>query len=476
MGTVGVEQALGLPVEQRAEALLALKEDQWFDRKSGRISASDLADHQIGLANAEGGTLVLGLHRGVVEGIDSIAARENDWRQAPLDFTFPPVPSRFRTIECITSNGHPDRLAVIEVETSDKVHANAADEVFLRVGDENRRLNFGQRQELMYDKGQANFEATAARDATTRDLDPDLLGAYADAVRAQDQTQLLHARGLLTRAGEPTVGAVLLFGSDPQSYFPAAHVRILRYRGTQRGFGAHQQLIDDVRCEGSIPEVLMEAEAAIMRIMPTRRALASSGRFERVGIIPHDAWLEGLVNAVVHRSYSISGDHIRFEIFDDRVEVESPGRFPGLVDPNDIESVRRFARNPRVARVCADLHFGQELGEGVKRIFEEMRLAGLAEPIYFQTSGSVRLTLYSAPVDRHLEERLPEGARHILRVLRETQRAGTGELVNSTGRSRPLVISQLKSLQKAGLVEWVGNGPSDPRAFWRIKTEKATGA
>ncbi len=87
-----------------------------------------------------------------------------------------------------------------------------------------------------------------------------------------------------------------------------------------------------------------------------------------------------MVNAVVHRSYSLSGDHIRVEIFDDRIEVQSPGRFPGIADAGDPLKVTRFARNPRIARVCADLRFGQELGEGIRRMFEEMRLAGSRRP------------------------------------------------------------------------------------------------
>ena len=102
---------------------------------------------------------------------------------------------------------------------------------------------------------------------------------------------------------------------------------------------------------------------------------------------------------------------VRVEIFDNRVEIESPGRFPGLVDPNDPQTITRFARNPRVARVCADLHFGQDLGEGIRRIYEEMRFAGLADPVYEQTSGSVRQTLSSTPVDREIESRLPPGGR-----------------------------------------------------------------
>lgn len=119
--------------------------------------------------------------------------------------------------------------------------------------------------------------------------------------------------------------------------------------------------------------------------------------------MPEPAWLEGLVNAVVHRSYSVMGDHTRVDIFDDRIEIESPGRFPGLADPSTPLAISRFARNPRIARVCADLRFGQELGEGIRRMFEEMRLAGLTAPVYSQTSGSARLMLSCEAVDKELE-------------------------------------------------------------------------
>lgn len=150
------------------------------------------------------------------------------------------------------------------------------------------------------------------------------------------------------------------------------------------------------------------------------------------------------------------------------MEIESPGRFPGLVDPTDPLTVTRFARNPRIARVCADLRFGQELGEGIRRMFEEMRLAGLTDPEYRQTAGSVRLTLSSTAVDRHLEARLPPGSRSLLRALRESGRAGTGDLAGALRVSRPVVIRRLRALEEAGLVEWVGKSANDPRAYWRL--------
>lgn len=471
MSTVRAGQTIALPRAERGAALLALPEDQWFDRKSNRISPRELADWLVGFANAEGGIIVLGLWGGKVEGVDRAGGRLPGWQQAALDFTVPTVPCRMRLVECVNDIEDPDHLLVIEVETSDKVHSNRKDEVYLRVGDENRRLTFAQRQELLYDKGQAAFETTVVDGAQLDDLDEELLGSYAEAVNHPDPERLLGARGLLRRKGELTLAAVLLFARHPQVWFPETSVRVLRYRGTQRGSGARQQILDDIRIDGPIPAQLTQARQEIFARLPTRQALTAAGRFERVGLIPQDAWLEGLVNAVVHRSYSISGDHIRIEVFDDRVEIESPGRFPGIADTRDPLRVIRFARNPRIARVCADLRFGQELGEGIRRMFEEMRLAGLADPDYRQTSGSVRLTLSSVAMDRELEERLPPGARDLVRLIREAGRVSTGELVEATGHSRPVVIRQLRALQEARVIDWVGHSKKDPRAYWIGRVE-----
>ncbi len=412
----------------------------------------------------------MGLHDGTVEGESATPGRLDAQMQANIDFCHPPVPARYRLVECIDSQGERNDLLVFEVDSSDVVHSNQKDEVFLRVGDENRRLGFAQRQELLYDKGQASYEARPLGGASIDLLDERLLSEYASAIKAPDPLRLLRARGLATET-ELTIAGCLLFADAPQACFPEAFVRVLRYRGQERGSGARQQLIEDIRIEGPIPRQLLEAQEQVKRLQPIRRALRPSGRFGDVPLVPEDAWLEGIVNAVVHRSYSMVGDHIRVEIFDDRIEVSSPGRFPGLVDLEDPLMTTRFARNPRIARVCADLNFGQELGEGIRRIFEEMRHAGLTDPVYRQTSGSVELKLLAEPVDRRLEAGLPESARAIAAALRSAGRLSTGEVKDLLGVSRPVVQRELAGLKDAGLVEWVGKSPNDPRAYWRLKTK-----
>jgi ATP-dependent DNA helicase RecG len=468
MGTVAAEKALMGPPETIGLALFAIEEDQWLERKSSRISARDLANTMIGFANADGGLLIVGLHGGVVEGTEARVKRRNEQLQASIDFCTPPVRIKRRLVDCINDRGKPDELLVFEVESDEFVHANKRDEVFLRVGDENRKLTFSQRQELLYDKGQSSYEARPLPKAKIgRSLNIDLLGSYAIALGALDPLRLLRSRGLSTE-DELTIAGCLLFATLPQEYFPEALVRVIRYRGKERGSGARQQVVEDLRLEGPIPNQILHARDQVRRLQPVRRALMEDGKFGEVALVPEDAWLEGIVNAAVHRSYSVAGDHIRVEIFDDRIEISSPGRFPGLVDLSDPLDAVRFARNPRIARVCADLSYGQELGEGIRRMFEEMRLAGLNDPIYHQTSGSVELKLLAEPFDRQLDARLSVNARSIVSALRDRERLSTGELVDALGVSRPVVQRELHALRDAGVVEWVGNSARDPRAYWRL--------
>jgi ATP-dependent DNA helicase RecG len=108
----------------------------------------------------------------------------------------------------------------------------------------------------------------------------------------------------------------------------------------------------DVEIVGPIPTALLAAQQHVRNLVPTRRALGPDGRFQEIALIPEDAWLEGIVNAAIHRSYSLAGDHVRVEIFPDRIEVESPGRAPGLVRLEDPLNTNRFARNPRITLQC----------------------------------------------------------------------------------------------------------------------------
>lgn len=471
MAQRSISQALKLGPEAVGPAIAALAEDQWFDRKSARENAAGLAISEVAMANAEGGTLVVGIHNGVVEGTERYAKRRNELTQAAIDHTEPPVRVSCNLVPCINEAGEADNLLVIDIDPSEVVHVTKKDECYLRVGDEDRRLRFTQRQELIYDKGQAHFDALTLPDVDMNDLDPDQVQHYLDTVNGSDTRRTLQARLLISRTGQLTAAGYLLFGCSPQDHFPEAYVRVLRYRGTERETGRRQTLTEDIRCEGPIPGIIEKAAQEVERLAPSRQVLGQGNRFVRESLIPRDAWLEGIVNAIVHRSYSIGGDHIRVEIFDNRIEIHSPGRFPGVVGIEDPRGVARFARNPRIARACADLKYGQELGEGIRRIFDEMRTAGLIDPVYQQTPVAVRLVLVATALNAELAAKLPERSREVMELIRNEGALSTGDIAEAIDMSKPATLRRLNALKDVGLLDWTGKSAKDPRAVWRLKSD-----
>ena len=102
--------------------------------------------------------------------------------------------------------------------------------------------------------------------------------------------------------------------------------------------------------------------------------------------------VEGIVNAVAHRDYAMTGAYIKVSMYDDRLEIESPGCLPELVTIDNIRDTR-FSRNPKISRVLTEFGYVRELNEGVKKIYSDMSEAKLPDPEYKDFANAVRLVL-----------------------------------------------------------------------------------
>ncbi len=233
-------------------------------------------------------------------------------------------------------------------------------------------------------------------------------------------------------------------------------------------------MVLDVRIGGTLPSQIKQAQDVLLsNLQSVIRLDSNSGLIETVLELPRFAWLEAVVNAVTHRSYSHQGDHIRVQLFDDRMEVESPGRLPGSVRIDNIRHTR-FSRNPRISRVLADLKFVQELNEGVNRMFEEMERAGLPEPVLQQTESGFKVTLYNnlALREAAYSGNVPRGFELVMEELTKVGYVTVNRAVQLTGLSAPTVRRHLSRLASAGVVERVATSATDPTAFWVLNLGK----
>ena len=165
------------------DTLCSMTEGQRFDRKSVRIDAKTLAIHIVAFANADGGDLVIGIEdNGDITGVDGCEAHINELLRAPFDYCVPSVNAESSMADCIDCMGKPNHILVMHVYPSMQLHANQADEVFYRVGDKSKKMNFEQRTRLMYAKGSSYFEDIPVRYAEVDDIDLDFVKIYTEKI------------------------------------------------------------------------------------------------------------------------------------------------------------------------------------------------------------------------------------------------------------------------------------------------------
>jgi len=407
------------------EEILKEKEGQLFDRKSARIDRRDLANHFVAFANADGGFIAIGIENdGAITGIEDYETKVNPFLQAAFDLCVPPVTIFHKFVDCKNFRGKADRILLIEVLQSGKLHANAKDEVYLRIGDQSRRLTFDERMQLGYDRGEASWENVLAPEVPLDALDMEVLERYRTTLGTSlTAHQLLKARRLAGEKNNTLIlnrAGVLLFAKNPCLWFPRADLRVLRYEGTQAETGPRMNLVKDVRLELPLPKLLDEAFLLIAGQMREFTRLVKGGKFDTSPEYPEFAWQEAISNAVIHRAYSITGTDIQVKMFDDRLEVESPGKLPGLVRLHNIRETH-FSRNPLIARVMSEMKYMRELGEGVDRMIQEMEQMELEPPVFEEYAFMVRVTLRNSLEKRGLK--LPAKVPEDLAELNQRQRA-----------------------------------------------------
>ncbi len=285
----------------------------------------------------------------------------------------------------------------VDLEIERLFYRKDNENVFLRVLDENRKLNREQTKKLEYDKFIRKYEDELVDEFEKDDLDTKLLEEYKKKLNYQgDAIELLYKRHLVIRKDDLYVfkkSAILLFARDPEKYIPSASVRYIRYDGTEALTGTAHNVIKDQRFENNIPRLIDEIKIFLNTSLKDFYFLdIQTGKFKHIMEYPEEAWLEGVVNALCHRSYNIQGSSVYIKHFDNRIEISNSGPLPAQVTVDNIKT-ERYSRNPRIARVLEDLGYVRQLNEGVARIYESMEKSMLSKPEYMEINKNVYLTL-----------------------------------------------------------------------------------
>lgn len=353
-----------------------------------------------GMVNSDGGVVLVGVERDKsVTGIPYSAEEIRELTESPHVLLTPPLYPACEKIQL-------GNLLLLRLEVSPglEIYRLTGGRTFYRIAAENPAVAPEQIQVLKEAKQNFSYERQRIHNATWDDLDDQAIGAFLEKVGEQRDPRevLAHTYHIIhgsTKNPEVSMAALLLFAKDPMRWHPRFGVDFVKYEGGDRQFGRSLNVTKRIRIEKPLWTIIDEAVGRIREHIRERKVLHDLFFQERMEY-PSHAWQEALVNAIAHRDYSMTGAQVELWMFDDRLEVRSPGTLPLPVTMEDLKQRKRihFSRNPLLVRVLADLGYLQEMGEGVPRMFQEMEHSGLRPPEFSMEGFFFTVTLRNTPV------------------------------------------------------------------------------
>lgn len=384
--------------QDELDSILSLNEDHFNDVKSKRIAPAKLQETFVAFANSDGGDIYIGIEDKNQTGERAIGFSEqeeaNDIISTLLEDTNPAVENLH--IEFLAA-GNKGLILHVGIPKSPKVHYTAAGDCYIRVNASKRKIKGDRITQLGYSKGAEPYERKALDNVDIKDIvDSKLLTQYMDRVgtKLEKETFLRKQRLLTKKNGErvPNVGAVLLFDEEPQATMETrCAVKVYRLRTTETEYKREQLEEMPITINGDVETVIKKTIEQVAKYIDGA-SFQDSGKIIQLSY-PTEALKEILVNAVIHRDYSLNDDiHVR--IFDNRIEIQSPGKLPGYMTIDNLYD-ERFSRNPNVVRMLHNLPdpVNHDIGEGLDTAKNELKRAGLVEPVFEEKDNAFLVTI-----------------------------------------------------------------------------------
>ena len=433
-------------------------------RRQATEVAWDIAETLSAMANADGGTLLLGVEDDkTVTGVEYPEDKLALFHRATQNLLQPPLKAR------VTELDHEgQRVLAFEVAPSPVPHQLSDGRYLLRVRDQSLPFPADQIAALKSARASGQYEQQFVHEASFEDLDPDLLAQFAQRLgdsRPVEEILYRDYRLIDFHNGRPrlTLAALLLFARDPLRYHPRCGIDFVKFEGTERRYGPDLNVVRRARIEHPLFRLIDEAFGLIREHVRERTVLHDLFFVERFEY-PAFVWQEAIINGVAHRDYSLTGASTEVWMFDDRLEVRSPGELPG---PVTLERLLRrehlhFSRNPLLVRVLTDLGYMRDLGEGIPRMFEVMEKSYLRPPEFAQDGFMFQVTLRNAPIydlqtqrwlGQFAEYPLNQRQRRILAYARQHGNALTNRAYQKVNEvDRDLAYREIQDMIRLGIV------------------------
>lgn len=380
---------------KQRDIILALEEGHFHDLKAIEIKPSKLSESVSAFANAGGGEIYVGIQEEntghtkvrLWRGFDDIEAANSFLQMlnqvAPL--------ADFISTSFLTCDGEDGLVLKIEILRNGSITKSTDGISYIRKGAQKLPVNTDEGLErLKLDKGIASYEdyKVQAELQTIENSEVTLNFLLGVVPTAEPEPWLRKQRFIVDQ--NPTVAGVLLFAEEPQALLPKrAAIKVFRYKTSDLVATREHLVFQPLTIEGWAYRLTYDAVAKTQEIVKDR--LGEAGLLDVK--YPAETLHEIITNAVLHRDYSVAAD-IQIRIFDNRIEVESPGRLAGHVTTENILHTQ-FARNQRLVRMINKFPNppNKDVGEGLNTAFDAMRKLRLRDPQIQEGQSSVTVLI-----------------------------------------------------------------------------------
>lgn len=389
-----------------ADKILQLEESHYLDMKSAEIKPAKLSETISAFANTSGGEVFVGIGEKRENGarvrhwsgfpnmeaanahiqvLDGMGALGNHYRAL-----FIKVPGREGT--------HPGYVLHLTIAKTREILRATDGHPYVRRNASNIRIEGDAGlQRLKLDKGVTTFEDEVVAVKSNVITNSTVMLGFVLAVVPSAEPEEWAESQFIVNENRPTVAGVLLYADQPQAALPKrSAIKIFRYKTREEEGSRDTLAFDPITVEGPIYGLITEAVHGTKKLVEGIQRLGVNG-LEKV-IYPDETLHEIVTNAVLHRDYSIASD-IQIRIYDNRIEVESPGRLPGHVTTENVLR-EQSARNPKIVRLINKFPNppNKDVGEGLNTAFEAMKRLRLKEPEIEETDHSVVVYISHSPL------------------------------------------------------------------------------
>jgi predicted HTH transcriptional regulator len=448
--------------------LLSRTEGKTLEFKRDLSSPEGALKAIVAFANTSGGVLVLGVEDGTkkVKGIPNILAEEERLANLIADSISPRlVPSievmpwrktQVLAVEIYPSANRPHYLNRLGVEEG----------VFVRVGSTNRRADQVLIEEMRRYSQVSSFDEQPQPELNSEAIDFRAASEFFKPIRKLTRPDLQTLKIMTSYQGRvvPTIGGILLFGTDRLNHYPDAWIQVGRFAGNDR-----RRILDSVEVRSYLPGSADEVISFLRKHM-TREAVIGPVKRTDLWTYPVVAVREAIMNAIVHADYAQRGAPIRVALFDDRLEIENPGLLPFGLTIEDIRKGISKLRNRVIGRAFQELGLIEHWGSGIQRMTAACRDRGLDAPKLEEIGTHFRVTLSAIPRRASAKDARDEA---ILAALSSSLEAGlsTSEIAKQIKLSPRASRTRLAALVERGLIAEIGSGPQDPHRRYYLVSE-----